>query len=214
VGFVGPSRHLVPASNRLLKLLKFFGVPDPSDIPAEEAWEKRAALFENPANKERWNKYVYLTNDVDSKSSDLKPFDPVALETVILPQDWSAARAEREYREQMAAKILQDRPDLYNTPQPPVLFEGRVFLFTGEFEFGSRVRCEQAVHERGGVIPKNKEVSHVIDYLVVGAKGSAHWKRETYGAKIEVAVVERRVHGKPAIITEEPWRAQLLSAKG
>jgi NAD-dependent DNA ligase len=202
-----------PASNRLLKLLKFFGAPDPADMPADEAWEKRAAFFEDPANKERWNKYVYLTGDVDSESPDLKSFDQAALETVILPQDWTAARAEREYREQMAAKILQDRP-LYDTPQPPVLFEGRVFLFTGEFEFGTRTRCEQAVRERGGVIPKNKEVSHVVDYLVVGAKGSATWKRETYGAKIEAAVVERHTHGKPAIITEEHWRAHLSSLQG
>jgi NAD-dependent DNA ligase len=51
------------------------------------------------------------------------------------------------------------------------MFESRVFLFTGEFEFATRARCEQAVRERGEVIPKNKEVSHVIDYLVVGMKG-------------------------------------------
>src|SRR2546425_2299320 len=198
---------MIPASNRLLKLLKFLEVPDPSDMPADDAWEKRAALFEDPANKERWNKYVYLTHDVSSKSPDLEPFDPIDLEAVTLPQDWSAARAAREYREQMAAEILQDRP-IYDTPQPPVLFEGRIFLFTGEFEFGTRTRCEQAVRERGGVIPKNKEVSHVIDYLVVGARGSAHWKRETYGAKIEAAVVERHIHRKPAIITEKHWRVR------
>jgi hypothetical protein len=59
------------------------------------------------------------------------------------------------------------------------------------------------------VIPKNKEVSHVIDYLVVGAKGSPRWKHETYGAKIEAAVVERYIHRKPAIITEKHWRAHL-----
>jgi NAD-dependent DNA ligase len=199
---------MIPASNRLLKLLKFFEVPDPSDMPADEAWENRAALFEDPANKERWNKYVYLTGDVSSKSPDLEPFDPIALESVTLPQDWSAARAEREYREQMAAKILQDRP-LYDTPQPQIIFENRIFLFTGEFEFGTRTRCEQKVRQRGGVIPKNKEVSHVIDYLVVGAKGSAHWKHEMYGAKIEAAVVERHIHGKPVIITEEYWRAHM-----
>ncbi len=74
-----------------------------------------------------------------------------------------------------------------------------------------RTHCEQAVRERGGEIPKNKEVSHVIDYLVVGVKGSARWKHEAYGAKIEAAVAERYIHGKPAIITEEHWRAHLSS---
>ncbi len=202
---------MIPASNRLLKLLRFFGVPDPSDMPAEEAWEKRAALFEDPANKERWNKYVYLTGDVSSESPELQAFNPVELEAVALPKDWTAARAEREYRERKAEEILQGRQP-YDTPQPPITFESRVFLFTGEFEFGTRERCEQAVRDRGGVIPKNKEVSHVIDYLVVGVKGSARWKHETYGAKIEAAVVERHLHRKPAIIREEYWRAHLLSA--
>jgi NAD-dependent DNA ligase len=203
---------MIPASNRLLKLLKFFGVPDPEDMVADEAWEKRAGLFEDPANKERWNKYVYLTHDVSSESPNLQPYDPVELKTVTLPKDRTAAKAEREYREREAATILKDRDQPYDTPQPPIKFEGRVFLFTGEFEFGTRARCEQAMRERGGVIPKNKEVSHVIDYLVVGAKGSARWKRETYGAKIEAAVVERHIHGKPAIISEGHWRAHLLSA--
>lgn len=183
---------VIPPSNRLLKLLLFFGVPNASDLSADEAWEARAAIFADPAKKERWSKYVYLTHDVDSESPDLKPFDPVALEAVILPPDWSAARAEREYREQTAVRVLEHCP-LYDTPQPPILFEGRVFLFTGKFDFATRTRCEQAVRERGGLVPEDKEVSHLIDYLVVGTKGSARWKHEAYGANIEAAVVERHI---------------------
>ncbi len=203
----------IPPSNRLLKLLRFFEIPNPDDLSAGEAWELRSAIFEDPAKKERWNKYVYLTGDVNSESADLKRFDPVALEAVILPPDWSAARAEREYREQMAARILKEIP-LYDTPQPPVKFAGRVFLFTGRFDFGTRTRCEQAVRQRGGLVPEDKEVSHLIDYLVVGAEGSARWKHEAYGAKIEAAVVERHIHGKPAIIAEEHWRAHLEANHG
>jgi len=199
---------VVPPSNRLIKLLRFFAVPNAGGISEDEAWKVRAAIFADPTNKERWNKYVYLTHDVNSESPDLKPFDPVALEAVILPEDWSAARTEREYREQMATTILKECP-LYDTPQPPVLFQSRVFLFTGRFEFGTRTRCEQAIRDRGGLVQEVKEASHLIDYLVVGAKGSARWKHEAYGAKIEAAVVERHIHRKPAIITEEHWRAYL-----
>lgn len=178
-------------------------------MTSDEAWGARATIFADPAKKQRWHKYVYLTHDLDSRSSELKPFDPAALEAVVLPPDWTAAKAEREYREQMAAKILATRP-LYDTPQPRVLFDGRVFMFTGVFEFGTRERCEQAVRERGGlVVPREKEVSYLIDYLVVGSKGSTRWKHEVYGAKIETAVVERHIHGKPAIINEEHWRACL-----
>ncbi len=199
---------IISASNRLLKLLQFFGVPNTSSLSAEEAWKERSAIFADAAKKARWNKYVYLTHDVGSESPDLKPFDPGAIETVTLPQDWSATRAEREYREQMAAKIFEGGT-LYNTPQPSVMFEGRVFLFTGRFEFGTRERCEQTVLDRGGLIPEVKEVSHVIDYLVVGAKGSERWKRGAYGSKIEAAIVERHIHGRQAIIKEEHWRSFL-----
>jgi NAD-dependent DNA ligase len=188
--------------------LKFFEAPDASDMSADEAWEARSAILADPAKKERWHKYVYLTHDLDSRSPELMPFDPAALEAVILPEGYTAAKAEREHREQTAARILATR-ELYDEPEP-VLFEGRVFIFTGVFEFGTRERCERAVRERGGlVIPRDIEVSHLIDYLVVGSKGSARWKREGYGAKIETAVVERHIHGKPAIVKEEHWRSYL-----
>jgi hypothetical protein len=98
---------IIPASNRLLKLLRFFGVPDTSSLSADEAWKERAALLADPIKKARWDKYVYLTQDVDSKASDLKPFDPGAIDMVTLPQDWSATRVEREYREEMAAMLLE-----------------------------------------------------------------------------------------------------------
>ncbi len=203
-----PSNRLFPPSNRLLKILLFFEVPNARDLSADEAWEVRSVIFADPAKKERWNKYVYLTSDVDSASSDLQPFDPATLEVVILPQGYTAAKAEREYREKSAARILENRLP-YNKPEPPVIFEDRVFIFTGGFEFGTRERCEKAVRERGGLVPRIEEVSHLIDYVVVGAKGSARWKHEGYGAKIEAAVVERHIHGKPAIITEKHWHMHL-----
>ncbi len=48
----------IPSSNRLLKLLRFFEIQNPDDLSAGEAWELRAVIFEDPAKKERWNKYV------------------------------------------------------------------------------------------------------------------------------------------------------------
>jgi NAD-dependent DNA ligase len=108
----------------------------------------------------------------------------------------------------MAAKILKDSAP-YDVPQPPVVFQDRVFIFTGRFKFGTRVVCEQAVLDRNGLIPKSAQVSHVVDYLVVGAKGSEQWKHSGYGSKIEAAVVERSIHEKPAIITEEHWCSSL-----
>lgn len=59
--------------------------------------------------------------------------------------------------------------------------------------------------ERGGKAPSTKTVTVEIDYLVIVAKGSAAWKRGAYGNKIEAAILHRRQHGSPAIISEAHW---------
>ncbi len=197
---------IVPASNRQLKLMRFFGAPVAEGISTDVAKRVISDILADPANRERWDKYVYLTNDVSSESAYPKPFDSAALQGVIVPRGWYAARAEREYREKMAAKILQSE-SLYDAPQPVVVFKDRIFVLTGRFEFGAQAFCEQAVLDRGGLIPEPDQVSHVLDYLVVGAKGSKQWKWSGYSSKIEAAVVERRIHGKPAVVTEQHWRS-------
>lgn len=200
---------VVPASNRQLKVMRLFGMPIHNDTSAGQAGLAIRSLFADPANLERWNKYVYLTHDIGSESANLKLFDASALEGVVLPPGWTAARAEREHREAVAARILK-RGALYDAPPPIVVFKDNVFLFTGRFTFGTRRRCERAVVDRGGLIPESDEVTHSVDYLVVGTRGSERWKHIGYGAKIEAAVVERNVHGKPAIIAEPHWYFFLL----
>ena len=197
---------IIPASNWQLKFMRLFGVQASDSTSADEARRVISLILADTANRERWDKYVFLTHDLTSESAYPKPFDPAALEGVVVPQGWYAARAEREHREEMAARILNNNAP-YDSPQPPVVFRDRIFLFTGQFEFGTRTRCRQSVIERGGLIPESEEVSHVIDYLVVGAKGSGRWKHAMYGSKIETAVVERHIHGKPAILTEQHWRS-------
>jgi hypothetical protein len=197
----------VPPGNRQLKVLRFFGVSIPDDISAGQAGHLIGGIMDVPANRERWDKYVYLTGDVGSESADFKPFDSAALGGVILPPGWSSAQAEREYREKIAGRLLKDGVP-FDTP-PVVVFRDRIFMFTGRCEFGTRTRCEQAVRSRGGVIPESNWLTHVIDYLVVGARGSERWKHRGYGWKIEAAVVERLTHGKPAIIAEDHWRSFL-----
>lgn len=197
---------IVAASNRQLKLLRFFGVQVAEGISTDAARRAISDILANPANRERWEKYVFLTRDLTSESAYPKPFDPATLAGVVVPHGWYAARAEREYREEMATRILESE-SLYDAPEPVVVFKDRIFVLTGRFKFGPRAFCEQAVTDRGGVIPESDQVSHVLDYLVVGAKGSWQWKRATYGSKIEAAVIERSIHGKPAIITEHHWRS-------
>lgn len=199
---------MIRASNRQLKAFRFFGLPVESAISAENARVEIARLLEQEQNRLRWDKYVYLTRDLDSSSAELTDFDPEALSRIVLPKDWTATKAEREYREEMAARILAARA-LYDEPEPPVIFEDRAFLFTGKFGFGTRELCARVLRSRGGLVPEADYVAHTIDYLVVGNEGSHRWKRGAYGSKIETAVVERQIHGTPSIITEEHWKSHL-----
>ena len=69
--------------------------------------------------------------------------------------------------------------------------------------------CEEAIVARGGKIKGKAGVSQETDYLVIGEEGSKAWKQDNYGRKIEAAIVSRREHGKPAIISEEHWAEAL-----
>lgn len=148
---------------------------------------------------------MYLTGDFGSSSAELEIIDPEKLLQAALPAGWDVAAAERDYCSARAAKLLEDTP-LFDEAST-VAFKGSAFLFTGKFSFGTRQDCRRAVTARGGTVPDLDIVSHSIDYLVVGESGSPQWKHESYGSKIATAVVERSVHGKPAIIGE----AQIVS---
>jgi NAD-dependent DNA ligase len=191
-----------------MKILRFFKIVGAQDLSAGEAGPEIARILEDAANAELWRRYLYVTRDFDSDSPELRPFTPEAVAAVLVPAGWDAAAAERGFREELVAKLLDGRAP-FDSPPPRVTFGGSTFVFTGRFEFGSRKRCEAAVLERGGALAPSEYVTHLVDYLVVGAKGNVQWKAGTYGSKIERAVVERRGHGTPAIIAESHWRAFL-----
>jgi NAD-dependent DNA ligase len=199
---------VIRPSNRQLKMLRFFGVDAPERLSAGAAGWEIARLMEDVENSELWRRYLYLTEDFDVDSSELKLFRREHLETVSVPWDWNPSVAERLFREELVAQLL-DGASPFDVPQPPVVFDGSTFVFTGRFEFGSRKACEAAVLQRGGALAPSETVTHLVDYLVVGAKGNLQWKRDTYGSKIEKAVLERRGHGTPAIISEKHWRAHV-----
>lgn len=95
-----------------------------------------------------------------------------------------------------------------NRPEPEILCDGRVFVFTGTMAFGPRRECERLVRERGADIGAG--VSKKIDYLVVGSIGNEQWRHSSYGTKI-LRAVELREQGTPiAIIGEDHWQRVLL----
>ncbi len=83
---------------------------------------------------------------------------------------------------------------------------GKVFCFTGEFVFGPRGLCEQAIQSRGGLVGG---ITKKLNYLVVGGLGSPEWKHGSFGTKIEKAV-QYRTGGLPLrIVHEDVWAGSL-----
>jgi NAD-dependent DNA ligase len=195
------------ASNRQKKLLKFFGAKFPDRLSVGAAGFEIKKLMDNEARRELWRKYLFLSQDFDSESDELKPYDADALASVVVPEDWSSSDAVSEYRKEFAADLLQDHSP-YDDPQPPIEFVDRSFVFTGAFGFGSRIECQQEVVRRGG--KTQSAVSRTVDYLVIGEEGSKAWKEGAYGSKIEAAVIARRECGMPAIVSEAHWVEALL----
>jgi hypothetical protein len=203
-----PSRPINPASNRQKKLLRFFEIPFSPNISAGAAGWEIAAIMGSDECREQWHRYLFLTKDLNSDTDSLKPFDMAALQAVQIPEGWSSTVAFRQFQDEAVETILHDESP-FDRPQPEVLFTNRTFIFTGKFGFGTRKACQDAVVSRGGSAPDQKSVSHLIDYLVIGAEGSKAWRRGTYGNKIENAILSRREYGSPAIVSEEHWIAAL-----
>jgi NAD-dependent DNA ligase len=192
------------ASNRQKKILRFFKVQFSPDISTGAAGWEIGDLMHDEENAGEWRKYLFLTSDFDSDTEHLKPFVPADLAAVVIPADWSQSDALASVREEIAAAEMVDGSP-FDSPQPTVQIEGRAFMFTGNFDYGSRTACQAAVTDRGGKAPSTKTVTLEMDYLVIGAKGSATWKRGAYGNKIQAAILHRLQHGSPAIISEAHW---------
>jgi NAD-dependent DNA ligase len=194
------------ATNRQKKLLRFFGVSfGPSITMSAASWEIDG-LMASEENRLRWDQYKYLTRDFDRESDDLRPFSEDDLRATVVPVGWDSADETRRSDEEFVARVVgSDSP--FDRPEPAVQFKDCDFVFTGKFAFGSRKACEAAVASRGGRALSS--VTGQVEYLVVGTLGSPAWSRGAYGSKIEQAVLLRREHGRPAIVSEEHWAAAL-----
>jgi NAD-dependent DNA ligase len=83
---------------------------------------------------------------------------------------------------------------------------GKQFCFTGDFVFGPRKNCENAVVRRGGLI---SGVTKKLDYLVVGGLGSPEWKHGSFGTKIEKAMQHKQAGVPLFIVHEDTWASAL-----
>lgn len=88
-------------------------------------------------------------------------------------------------------------------PAPAVQFNGKNFVLTGRFVYGTNMDCEDAIMGLGGAVADNP--GQDTDYLVIGEMGSPEWVHTTFGRAIERAVELRESGAKIAIISEEHW---------
>jgi hypothetical protein len=207
-----PAWHFAPATNRQLKVLHFFGVPIAPPPSKGRAGGIIGKLFSDPVNKHLWTAYIYITNDEDDATAELRPHDRAALAQVVIPEDWrprprfKASNEKRKVLEMVVADLLKEGSP-FDDPLPEISITGKCFAFTSRFEFGSRNDCQNAVISRGGSISDG--VTSKTDVLVIGSDANPAWAHGSYGNKIEAALVRRMQFGKPAIIPEALWKELL-----
>ena len=63
--------------------------------------------------------------------------------------------------------------------------ENKVFVLTGDFDYGSRAEVFKYIENQGGICKKG--ITKSTDYLIIGAKGSPSWGYGNYGDKIKKA---------------------------
>lgn len=77
-------------------------------------------------------------------------------------------------------------------PPPSVIFDGTIFVLTGNFKIGNRTYVTELIQSLGGLV-LSKDIRLNTDFLVIGNVGSTAWKHSTHGRKIERAVELRDV---------------------
>lgn len=198
------------ATNRQLKVLKFFGFVTDDKITKGVASRIIADIFSKNDNRELWLKYIFLTGDEGQESSDLRPFNQAELENAVVPHDWKPHASkikkisgfERERLLEMATDILKDGPP-FDDPTPEIEYQGKYFCCTGKFDFGSRSSCNEAITRMGGF--SQQDVTLETNYLIVGGEINPAWAHEAYGRKIEKALIYKLEGHAISLVGEEDW---------
>ncbi len=97
------------------------------------------------------------------------------------------------------------------TEPPPVLvFPEQEFVLTGEFAYGPREACQEAVRTLGGRV--GARVSADTDVLVIGTFGASEWGASPEAEEIETALELRRQGHEVSIVSEGYWATYLPRA--
>ncbi len=182
------------AMDHLLQLCKLFisdGYLSPDEIRKLDTWldEHQEVTTEWPGNVIAQRVYDVLADGVITET-----------ERTGLQQILERAVGRRP-NVQEALRLATRLP--VDLPVPDVGFESKTFCFTGEFVFGSRSKCEEAVATRGGAcVHKPTTGTH---FVVIGTIANPKWAHQLYGRKIEAAVSLQTSGHNLKILAEEHW---------
>jgi len=207
-----------PATNRQLKVIKFFDGDAPQGIRKGVASGVIGRIFSNPENKVLWEKYLYVTGDELGDTSELEPYDLEELKNTVVPEDWNPKKysqsgidaAKRERLQKIISDELKEGSP-FDDPVPEIDFKKKSFCFTGVFSSATRVECLEET-EKVGAVP-HKSMKNSTDYLVVGLDDSKGWVHGKYGRKIEKAMMLRMELGRPVILSESDWLKVIQNRK-
>jgi NAD-dependent DNA ligase len=107
------------------------------------------------------------------------------------------ARPSTKEAAQFATRLPIDEP------VPPIVFDRKGYCLTGQFLYGGREKCEEAIVERGGYCSQQPTVG--TDYLVIGTLVSRGWAHGIYGRKIEAAMAMKSIGSPIRALAEESW---------
>ena len=197
------------ASNRQLKLLKFFGEKQDVNVTSDLAHRIISRNFlQKPYYRELWAKYKYLTGDEDYETSDLRPFDLEKLIDLELPEDWQksgSGKNKGKIYDLVVDELKQGIP--FEDPEPEIDFKSNDFVLSGIFLFGKKKKCYEEIIKKGGSISKN--VTRNTRYLIIGGNPNPNWSNEGYGNKIEKAFYLKLSGAMISILSEAHWRNSL-----
>jgi NAD-dependent DNA ligase len=96
-----------------------------------------------------------------------------------------------------------------NAEVPDIKIEGKTFCLTGESQKYKRSEIGDMITKKGGIF-KNS-VTKAVDYLIVCAEGSQHWKFSCYGRKVEEAMKLKKQNHHISIIGESDLLNKITS---
>lgn len=193
---LGERRRLEQGIAEMIGLVR--GVIADGSVSADEAHHLARWARDNPDVATRW------------------PANLLARRLEQIVRDGRVDGYERRHLAALLGQLIQDPAALdlvlatdlpVDRPEPPIVFEGRTFVFAGEMAYGPRRSCEREVLELGGEC--ERAVTRRTDYLVIGSLSATEWRQEGFGSMVD-EVVQYRARGVPiAIVSEEHWAAAL-----